>query len=73
MKITSKLLLLISLCLASASNVYAERIDMKIAGADATGNNAKHNTEFIRAKVEQLEIRVSSCQYQFQLCGCVHD
>ncbi len=63
MKITSKLLLLISLCLASASNVYAERIDMKIAGADATGNNAKHNTEFIRAKVEQLEINGGGTLY----------
>ena len=55
MNVTQKLLAIIALCFASASMLHAERIDMKQAGADITGNNALKNTQLIKSVVTQLE------------------
>lgn len=49
-----KIILAFFLLFACLFTLHAERIDMKLAGADATGNQAEYNTQLIKGKVNQL-------------------
>ncbi len=49
-----KIILAFFLLFACLFTLHAERIDMKLAGADATGNRAEYNTQLIKDKVNQL-------------------
>ena len=50
MKILSKLLLIAILALLGNTTLYAERINMKEAGADTNGNHPKLNARLIKEK-----------------------